>query len=115
MKNGSIVKFVGAAYAMVKLDIHLYDGLYNLENFNNIVSTNPDLHKEICLPCISKRLSPEDLNCLSANGEILVEEITQILFNVKTSTIQAYLDVKNFRHLHSKIGLLVMVVGAFSL
>ena len=49
---------------------------------------------------------------VSPTSKIILEEMSQLAINGKTSVVQTYLDVKSARHLSSRIGIAIMILGA---
>jgi hypothetical protein len=109
---GNIISVVDARQAIIKLDIPLVDGTYSLEQYKNIISNNSTFHKDICLPYECEPLNSKLVEMVPPTGKIILEEMNQWATNGKTSIIQTYLDVKSPRHLNSRIGLAIMVIGA---
>jgi hypothetical protein len=109
---GNIVSVVDPKQVITKLDIPLTNGTYGFEKYKDIISNNPIFHKEICLPYECKPLDPKLVEMVSPTSKIVLEEMSQLAINGKTSAVQTYLDVKSARHLSSRIGIVIMVLGA---
>tara|TARA_B110000971_G_C19978156_1_gene486021 strand:- start:642 stop:1268 length:627 start_codon:yes stop_codon:yes gene_type:complete len=108
----NIICVVDAKMAITKLNIPLMDGSYGLEKYSQIINNNPTFHKSICLPYEFKGLSPKVIEMVSPTSKVILEEVAQVVLNGKTSFVQTYLDVKSPRHLSSRIGLAIMIIGA---
>jgi hypothetical protein len=111
---GNIIKVVDAKQAILKLDIPLVNGTYGFDQYKSIISSNATFHKDICLPFECKPLNPKLVQMVSPTTKIILQEMNQLAVNGKTSFVQTYLDVKSPRHLNSRIGIAVMLIGAIS-
>jgi hypothetical protein len=109
---GNIISVVDPQQAMTKLDIPLANGTYGFEQYKNIISNNSTFHKEVCLPYECKPLNPKLVEMVSPTSKIVLQEMSQLVTNGKTSCVQTYLDIKSARHLNSRIGILIMIIGA---
>jgi len=111
---GNIIKVVDAKQAILKLDIPLVNGTYGFDQYKSIISSNATFHKDICLPFECKPLNPKLVQMVSPTTKVILQEMNQLAVNGKTSFVQTYLDIKSPRHLNSRIGIAVMLIGAIS-
>ena len=111
---GNIIKVVDAKQAILKLDIPLVDGTYGFDQYKSIISSNATFHKDICLPFECKPLSPKVVQMVSPTTKISLQEMNRVVVNSKTAFVQTYLDIRAPRHLNSRIGIAVMIIGAIS-
>jgi len=111
---GNIIKVVDAKQAILKLDIPLVNGTYGFDQYKSIISSNATFHKDICLPFECKPLNPKLVQMVSPTTKIILQEMNQVVVNSKTAFVQTYLDIRSPRHLNSRIGIAVMIIGAIS-